>query len=516
MVDITERVRKIRKMVDEGDYFAINRGHQYGKTTTLAALERELVSDYFVVRLDFQRLGSEEFADEHTFAQAFVLLLQLTLPSSPHATSEVMDLLEAMEERSECVGYRLMRLFVDLQRLMRASARPLVLIIDEVDSATNNQVFLDFLAQLRVQYLQREENPTTAAFRSVILAGVTDVRHLRSKIRDEDRHRVNSPWNIATEFSVDMNLPEEGIARMLAAYEADHKTGMDVDAMARQVSDYTGGYPFLVSRVCQVMDERLVGEGFANLDDVWTTRGVDEAVRCVLGETNALFDSLFGKLVTYPNLKARLRALLMRGESMAYVAYDDEQRQLLMHGFVRVSHNKLVVANRIFEMLLYVFFVVERQGIDGLTQDASADRSIFVDADGWLDVPKIMRHFIAAHNRIHGDSSEHFLEAEARERFLTYLSPIVNGTGTYSVEEQTRDQRRMDVVVHWRGRRYVIELKIWRGERYHAEGESQVAGYLDYFDLDVGYLLSFDFRERKDPGVRRVPMGERVLWEGTV
>ena len=127
-----------------------------------------------------------------------------------------------------------------------------------------------------------------------------------------------------------------------------------------------------------------------------------------------------------------------------------------------------------------------------------------------------MRHFIAAHNRIHGDSGERFLEEEWCERFLTYLSPIVNGTGTYSIEEQTRDQRRMDVVVHWLGRRYVIELKIWRGERYHEEGERQVAAYLDHFGLIEGYLLSFDFRRANQPGVERVRVGERVLWEGTV
>ena len=42
MVDISGRVAQIRRMVDAGDYFCINRGRQYGKTTTIAALERAL------------------------------------------------------------------------------------------------------------------------------------------------------------------------------------------------------------------------------------------------------------------------------------------------------------------------------------------------------------------------------------------------------------------------------------------------------------------------------------------
>ena len=64
------------------------------------------------------------------------------------------------------------------------SEKPIVLIIDEIDSATNNQVFLDFLALLRDRYIKRERKELPA-FQSVILAGVTDVRHLKSKIRED-------------------------------------------------------------------------------------------------------------------------------------------------------------------------------------------------------------------------------------------------------------------------------------------------------------------------------------------
>lgn len=38
MVDISEKIEKIKELVDAGKYFTINRARQYGKTTTLAAL----------------------------------------------------------------------------------------------------------------------------------------------------------------------------------------------------------------------------------------------------------------------------------------------------------------------------------------------------------------------------------------------------------------------------------------------------------------------------------------------
>ena len=60
------------------------------------------------------------------------------------------------------------------------------------------------------------------------------------------------------------------------------------------------------------------------------------------------------------------------------------------------------------------------------------------------------------------------------ELFLLYLKPIINGTGNYYIEAQTRDQKRTDVIVDYLGRQYIIELEIWRGERYNKEGESMI------------------------------------------
>ena len=79
-----------------------------------------------------------------------------------------------------------------------------------------------------------------------------------------------------------------------------------------------------------------------------------------------------------------------------------------------------------------------------------------------------------------------------------------------------RNQTRTDVIVDYLGQQYIIELKIWRGERYNAEGEKQISEYLDYFQLTTGYMLSFNFNKKKDQGVKRVDIGDKVLFEGTL
>ena len=514
MVDLSERVREITKLVDAGKYFTINRARQYGKTTTIAFLTNYLKAEYDVLSLDFQKISNAAFQSEEAFVQAFsrqVLARGKKLPIPDSVKEKLQEYISRKEDKAVFD-----ELFSALSKWCEESERPVVMIIDEVDTAANNQVFLDFLAQLRADYLEREDDPEEKTFWSVILAGVTDVKHLRSRLRPEDAHKVNSPWNIAADFDIDMSLSKNGIKGMLEDYELDHHTGMDTGAIAESIREYTNGYPYLVSRICQLIDVKMVPEKFETLSEAWTLYGVDEAVKRILQEDNSFFESAMGKLINYPNLKEQLRNILMRGETIAYLPDDEEQKQLRMYGFIRNHHNTVAVSNRIFEMRLYYYFIGESRKNNDLKQLAAANKSVFVEEDGWLDVRTIMERFILEHNRIHGEDSEKFLEEEGRERFLTYLSPIINGTGTYSIEEQTRDHSRMDVVIHYLGRRYILELKIWHGERYNEKGEQQILRYLDYWKLDTGYMLSFNFNKNKETGVRPVRIGNRLLYEGIV
>ena len=508
MVDISGRVAQVRAMVERGDYFCINRARQYGKTTTLVALERALAGDFEVVSLDFQALGHASFATEGSFVSSFcrIVLDRWDAPPVPSPARE--DLQALARDRS---GAALLDdLFGALREWLRASTRPVVLIIDEVDSATNNQVFLDFLAQLRLQYLGRERNPAYPAFRSVVLAGVTDVRHLKAKIRPDGQAKVNSPWNIAADFRVEMGFSRQDVEGMLSGFEADHATGMDVCAVATELVAWTGGYPFLVSRLCQLVDERGL---------TWDAAGVDAAVRLLLNERNTLFESLAGKLEVYPELEPALRRILMDGERIPYAPDQDDIAQLEMYGFVtRGPDNAVRIANRIFETRLYDLFVVEDK-LAGSPMYTAGDlgRSKFV-RDGRLDMRAVLEGFRRTYVEVFGppEEGERFGEFDGRRQFLLYLKPIINGTGNYYIEAQTRDQTRTDVIVDYLGERFVVELKIWRGRSRHEEGEEQLRGYLERFGLAVGYLLSFNFNRTKEPGLSRVVVGDSVLWEETV
>ena len=354
-------------------------------------------------------------------------------------------------------------------------------------------------------------------FQSVILAGVTDVRFLKAKIRPDEDYKENSPWNIAADFNIDMSLSADGIKGMLDEYEADHQTGMDTRALADYIEEYTSGYPYLVSRICQLIDTTLVPDAFASLSDAWTEAGIDEAVKRIIADRkDPLFSSIMGKLVNYPTIVPDLRNILMKGDVIFWKPDDVAQNQLYMYGFIIKRNNTMAIANRIFEMRLYQYFLGESKKNEAFRQDALLNKSIFINEDHTLNMPLILEHFVKAQRIIHKGEEEHFLENEGRERFLTYIAPIINGTGTFSIEEQTRDQLSMDVVIHYQGQRYIVELKIWNGKRYHEDDEKQIMEYLDRFGLNTGYMVSFNFNKNKEPGVQRVNIGDKVLFEAIV
>lgn len=77
MVQLDERLDKIKRLyIDREKYFVINRGRQYGKTTTLKALADYLKDDYVVIAMDFQLMSTSNFADEETFVTKFAAYLE--------------------------------------------------------------------------------------------------------------------------------------------------------------------------------------------------------------------------------------------------------------------------------------------------------------------------------------------------------------------------------------------------------------------------------------------------------
>lgn len=316
--------------------------------------------------------SGSDFADEPAFVSGLARETARRVRRMEQVPEEIKRrLLEiaAAEDRR----FRMAEIFDCFNAWCEHSEMPVVLMIDEVDTATNNQVFLDFLAQLRAGYLERDEIP---AFHSVILAGVYDIRNIQQKIRSDGEHRVNSPWNIAADFTVSMSFSPQNIAGMLEEYEGDHHTGMDIGEISKQIYSATSGYPYLVSKVCKLVDEELPGtERFQNLKSAWTRDGVLEAEKRLVNEDNSLFQSLTGKLEDYPKLRTMLYELLFTGRPIPYVPHNQDIQAAAMLGFIKNEGGSAVIANRIFESVLYNLFISQEFMVSRLYDVGEREKS---------------------------------------------------------------------------------------------------------------------------------------------
>ena len=336
MVDLSNRIQQIiNQYIESGQYFTINRARQYGKTTLLYLLEKELrKQDYLVLSLSFEAA-------------------------------------------------------------------------DEVDKSSDNQIFLSFLGLLREKYLKCQQGKDVT-FHSVILAGVYDIKTLKLKLHPQEESKYNSPWNIAVDFNIEMSFSVSDIQTMIQEYEQEHRTGIDVKEISRILYDYTSGYPYLVSKICQLLDERVFDV------QVWTREGILSVVKVLLKEPNTLFDDMTKKLLDHPQLKEMLQNILFAGVDFPFKRETPIIDLGVTFGFLKDKNGIVAVSNRIFETQLYDMFLSETAVNNQMYMKVSSDRNQFI-VSGMLQMPLAMQKFYEYYEEIYSEKDQKFIEENGRK-----------------------------------------------------------------------------------------------------
>ena len=486
MVDISAKLKKIVNLIEDEEYFIINRPRQYGKTTTLYLLEEFLKKDenYLIISTSFEGVGDLIFKDEKSFSKGFMIILENSLRFENEELSVYISKYNEKINSIDELSY-----FVSM--FIKKIDKNVVLIIDEVDKSSNNQMFLSFLGMLRNKYLLARVGKDYT-FSSVILAGVHDVKNLKLKLRTEEERKYNSPWNIATDFKVDMSFSIEEIKTMLIQYMNEKKIKLDIVYFAERLRFYTAGYPFLVSKLCKIIDEEIMQE-----DDLeWQKEYLDLAVKELLKESNTNFDSLIKNIENNEELYNFVKRIVLDNEKIAYVKSDTIVDLATTYGILKEQDGVCKIDNKIYEQLIYDHMMMKVIRLDKKSLMSNYNyKEHFIDKNGDLNVRKILIRFSDFMRHEYSKERQGFLEADGRLVFLAFISPIINGTGFAFKEAQGGEGKRFDIVITYNKKMYIIELKIWNGEAYHKKGLLQLGEYLDQYKLNTGYLVTFDFRK---------------------
>jgi len=505
MVNIDDKVDAVTEMVDSGQYFTINRPRQYGKTTFLNILSIKLSDSYICVNISFEGIGDDSFSSEESFCLAFLDLIYTALNKT---STDYDDSYTDAWNDTNVINFLLLGKHITRM----CSEKKVVLIIDEIDKTSNNRIFIHFLGLLRNKYLLREKRLENT-FHSVILAGVYDIRNIKLKLISEGvsqpsaqyNRLLNSPWNIAVPFTLDMSFNANDIAGMLDEYEFDHATGMDVMEVAECIYEYTGGYPFLVSQLCRMLDTE------ATLQKDWSPNGVRQAVKLLVTQNplNTLFDDISKNLETYLDLYKFIYAILISGQHKSFTVSNPVIQIADMFGIIKNRDGAAVISNRIFEIFITDYFISK----DSLSEKSSrlaGYKNDIIDAAGRFNMEICLTKFAMLFRELFTEKDKPFIEEHGRMLFLTYLLPLINGGGFYHIESQLTDQRRMDLVVDYGADQFIIELKLWYGDSAHEKAYAQLADYLKSKSAADGYLITFDFRKDKN----RMPKSEWIEWDG--
>lgn len=142
MINLDTRIQEIQKLIDGKKYFSINRGRQYGKTTTMDMLREKLLDQYSIFYISFEGLTSESFESEKSFCRLFSGLLYDAIDYG-----EVDGIEDSIKTElgnmsvpdTQTADFRSLSNLIS--SLCRTAKKPVILMIDEVDQAGARRYF---------------------------------------------------------------------------------------------------------------------------------------------------------------------------------------------------------------------------------------------------------------------------------------------------------------------------------------------------------------------------------------
>ena len=237
-------LQQVLDLVRRKKYFVLHAPRQTGKTSALLALRDLLNSgeagEYRCVYANFE-VG--QAGREDTLRAMRAMLGELARRARMALGDRLPDRVRhAALEREGADG----ALIEVLSRWAESDARPLVLLIDEIDALVGDTL-LSVLRQLRAGYDQRPEGFP----HSIVLCGVRDVRDYRIYSTDEDRMVLGgSAFNIKSKSLRLGDFSTQEIGDLTEQHTEQTGQMFTAEALA-SIEARSAGQPWLVNALCR-------------------------------------------------------------------------------------------------------------------------------------------------------------------------------------------------------------------------------------------------------------------------
>jgi type II secretory pathway predicted ATPase ExeA len=473
----TSRLPNLSMMIEQESYFVVHAPRQTGKTTAMLALAQQLTTTgrYAAVLVSVE-VGS---AFNHDPGAAELAILGTWYDTiSIRLPNELQPPVKQWQKEEP--GQRIRAFF---QAWAKASARPLVVLIDEIDSL-QDETLISILRQLRDGFPNRPENFPS----SIGLIGLRDVRDYKVASGGSDRLNTSSPFNIKVSSITLRNFNAAEVQELYQQHTEETGQIFTPEATATAF-DLTQGQPWLVNALAKEVVEKMLKDRSISI----TKEHILQAKEILIARQDTHLDSLAERL-REPRIKAIIEPMLA-GLELGDIPNDDIQFVIDLGLCKMHPQGGLTIANPIYREVLPRVLTVTPMA------------SLPVIAPTWLTLEALLAAFLKFW-RQHGEpllGSTGYHEIAPHIVLMAFLHRVVNGGGTLE-REYAIGSDRMDLCLRYKDVTLGIELKVWREKKRdpQTEGIEQLESYLGRLGLDFGWLFVFDRRKNA------LPMEERL------
>ena len=486
VVPRTEELTQFIKRVKEGHYIVIFAPRQTGKTTFFYAAMDILATEepnYLPIHLDFEAYKNLAPSD---FYSNLTEDIREEIENIYHKRGEVPSgaLKHFLENTTLTDNVSMLRGFKALARVLEN--QQVVLLIDEFDGIPPAAVN-DFLYALRRIYISRT---VPRCPHSLSIVGVKSIAQL-------NYDRSVSPFNIHDDFALP-NFTLAQVKNLLGQY-TDEVGQTFAPEVITSIHKQTGGQPFLVNRFAQILTEEL---DIPKTETI-TLAHFSAAHIQLVEENNTNLTHLTTNIRRNPRFESLLMRIMLYDEGVPFNLRNELVNELATYGILTRGTDRMCkIANPIY---LYCTLQAFKPVVNGLERDyfpEDTDGFQYLTSDGHIQMERLLdnfRDFIARAGFRILQAPETPQEFIGQHLLFAYLDQFVTSVNGAMYMEVPTGRGRMDLLILHKGKKYIVETKIWRSERLYTEGKRQLAAYLSTEGVTEGYYVVFDHREVPKP-----------------
>ena len=487
MVRRSKETADFIKRIKNGKYIVIFAPRQTGKTTFFRAALATLTTEdpsYFPIQLDFQI--QRNAAPAAFYAQlSYMMRRQIQFVFQKRGDMPPAALTQHLETTHFTDHFSMMTFFEQLGSLL--GHHRVVLFIDEFDGIPE-AIVSDFLYALRYIYLSEE-------FHCPHSVGIVGVKNIRQLNYDDSI----SPFNIQDEFVVP-NFTREQVGELLAQYTEEIGQPFAPEVI-ETLHKQTAGQPFLINRAAQILTTEL---NIPKTETI-TLAHFAKAHTQLLRERNTNIDHLLTNIRRDPRFKNLLMRIASYERGLPFSWDHDIMNELAMYGVITDGPDGMCeIINPIYQHRILRAFKPLLNGLEGeyFSEENGDDFIDYLTHDGVIEMGALLDNFQAFIARAGfrilqvPDTPQEYVGQHLLYAYLDTFVRIVRGD--MFLEVQT-GRGRMDLLLLHNQRKYIVETKIWEGDRSYQAGKQQLAVYLKLEGVTEGYYVVFDHRQNPQP-----------------